>query len=439
MNSITIYIGENENIFEYLDNLNIELDRQSRSNIYSISRKSNNNYIGYYQFRAGESYYKIFVLPKLFSTENNTKEILQVQFLEFLKQYYRLKIKYGDKLSTKSINGNITDISIGENSIEECTSVEDFMHYKYMDALQTVKKFFQKHKRLKYINKAYSSQSIRHKIDLVKNIRSLDKSIVHQTKKNPVSYSTLASIALSVLKVFRRQKLASINPSLSLTEDLSSLTVSNINVLNKRFTFDKKFSISIRELTAHKTLKLFSKNTEHKRLYDALLVLSGKEHFGDGSDRAEKQNKINNMISIFFNPADLFEWIVYDQLATEYPSKVLKDGLDTESKKDYYLCNRSSDIKIIKSSEPDFIIKQDNDTDIVVDAKWKIPKSFSKIHYEDVAKLKRDCKLRGTTKAILIYPELPEGYKGAWHFDDDLFTFKLQVCSVNNEITKENF
>lgn len=424
MEARRFFIGENENIFERLEYENVDLNRKSRINILSISKKSNNNHIGYYQFRAGEEYYKIFVIPKILKDLELSEQEMQNRFVGFLQQYYRLKIRHGEKVSTKPISGNITDLTLDTEQLQSMNNVEDFLYLKYLDALLTVRNFFKKHKRQEYISKGYSSQSVRHKIDLNANIRSLDKSIVHQIKKEPVSYSVLAAIALSVLKQFKRKKIAAIDISSNTGEQIVSLAVSNENILKKRFLFDKSFSITMRELTTHKTIKLFSKNLERKNLYQALLVLAGMEYFGDGDDKGTV-NRIDSTVSIFFNPSDLYEWFVYDKLLESY-HVVHKDGLDATCQKNYNLY-KNGQIKAVKSSEPDFIISDETGESVVVDAKWKVPNSYIQIHYEDVAKLKRDCLLRGCKKAILIYPLLPPDSDGNWYFEDDVnFQFQLK-------------
>lgn len=429
LNKDPLYIFENDDIIEYLDNNSIEINKQIKHNIRFISKRKNNNYIGVYQFFSGEFYYKIYILPKIFSNKNFTPEELEKAFIDFLKQYYRLKIKYGDKIKTKDINGNISDIIIDNNSLESDMNIDDFIYLKYISALQTIKKIFQKHKRYKYHSKAYTSQSIRHKIDLIANIRSIDKSMIHQIKKDPISYSQLASISLSVLKAFKHSKCKTMN----FTKDIHSLTILNINILQKRFTFDKKFSITYKELLTNKVIKLFSKNKEHKKLYQALLILLGLEHFDKGSDSG-KSIKIENMISLFFNPADLYEWIVYDYLKTKYPNKILKDKLHVEASQEYFLYNNHGK-KYKKISNPDFIIDLGTNQSIVVDAKWKVPKNFTKIDYTDVAKLKRDCNIRKTKNALLVYPELPSQYNAEWHYDDDpSFIFTLEVCNLMNPV-----
>jgi hypothetical protein len=207
--------------------------------------------------------------------------------------------------------------------------------------------------------------------------------------------------------------------------------------LQKRFTFDKKLSITYKELLINKVSKLFSKNKEHRKLYQALIILLGLEHFDKGSDSG-KSVKIENMISLFFNPADLYEWIVYDYLETKYPNKILKDKLHDESSQKYFLCNNHGK-KFEKISNPDFIIDIGTNKNSVVDAKWKVPKNFTNIDYADVAKLKRDCNIRKIQNALLVYPELPNKYDAEWHYDDDQsFIFKLEVCNLMNPIIMDN-
>ena len=423
METKKLFISENENIFERFDAENIELDLQGRSNILSISRKTNNNYIGYYQFLSGADYYKIFILPKLFKDMDISESDIPKKFIGFLKQYYRLKIQYGNKVSTKPISGNIMDLSL-DMELSESLNVEDFLYQKYIDALLTVHIFFQKHKSQEYTNKLYSSQSIRHKIDLNSNIKSLDKSVVHQIRKEPMSYSVLAAITLYVFKLFKRKKLGAIDIGTSLGEKIVLLMHSNENILKKRFMFDKNFSMTIRELTTRKTVKLFSKNQERKTLYNALLILAGIEYFGRGSDLGQIR-KIDNTVSIFFNPSDLYEWFVYDKLQKEYHI-VWKAGLDARSETDYSFYNNGVE-KIKKISKPDFIAFNEENECTVIDAKWKVPAEFSQIHYEDVAKLKRDYIVGKCHKAILIYPSLPKNNGGSWYFEDDIdFKFELK-------------
>jgi hypothetical protein len=435
---VVLHISENENIFEYLESKNIEFDKKTRSSIIKISKKQNNNYIGYYQFYSNNYYYKIYIIPKIFLNMEVSENELTYLFIEFLKQYYRLKIKYGNSIKTKDVDGNITDLIIDNNLLTSSLTIDDFLYLKFMNALKVVQKFFQRHKRQKYINKIYSSQSIHHKLDLASNIRSIDKSLIHQIRKETLSYSKLASISLFVLKGFKHRILQEAKLlETKLGQDIETHTNYNINSIQKRFTFDKQFSISTKELLARKTSKLFAKNREHKELYSALLLLLGFEYFEKGCSNG-KSSKIENIISIFFKPDDLYEWVVYDYLNEKYDKKVLKDKLHNASRTTYFL-NNSTGLTVKKSSEPDFVVTSKTNEQIIIDAKWKVPSSFNKIHYDDVTKLKRDCMLRNTNNAILIYPKLPDGYDGNWYFDDDTsFKFKLEVCDIMHKIIMEN-
>ena len=163
-----------------------------------------------------------------------------------------------------------------------------------------------------------------------------------------------------------------------------------------------------------------------------MLKLTGKEHYYNGDVQREIQ-KEDEMISIFFQPEKLYEWILYDELVTnkifDY-DEVLKDGKD--------------DIKLLfklvpdydkktYSSEPDLVIIKGNDK-YPVDAKWKVLKTKSASFDNDIAKLRRDAKIRGVNKGYLIYPEIDESSKfqlnTEYKYDFDDFLFELRVVNV---------
>lgn len=421
-------LDENELPVSALEKAGIELSPSVRKNLEKIALKTNNNCIGYYQFISGQEYCKVFVLPKIYPKNSDTPENLQQKFFEFFKNYFRLKLKY-KKIRPKNIGGNITDMAFERDSLEGCTNIEDFLFLKYEDALLTVKKFFQSHRNSQFKTINYVSQTIRHKIDLASNIKSLDKANIHQKKREAVSYSKIASAALSVLESFRRERINySILPEQQNLKNIRDLTVSNISFLKKRFHMDKNFNLTSRELIEHRTAKMFQKNIEHRKLYESLLILAGIERIHDGENPAEII-KMENMTAIFFNPSDLFEWIVYDYLQEKFPdSKIYKDKLHpTRIIKTYFLCEAGSKNKFDKKSKPDFLVTTADQT-IVVDAKWKVLQSLKDINYEDVAKLKRDYQLRSCNKAILIYPLLPEGNGRTYYFDnDESFMFELKA------------
>lgn len=72
-------------------------------------------------------------------------------------------------------------------------------------------------------------------------------------------------------------------------------------------------------------------------VYEALLIIIGLEHF-QNQEAGQEIQKMENMVALFFNPADLFEWIVYGHLREKYPKALVKkDKLKTGTSKTYVL------------------------------------------------------------------------------------------------------
>lgn len=405
--SVVYYINENEDVFSFFDKKGIELTASIRQRTNFISRNNYNNYIGYYQFLHQDTYYKFFVIPKIYKNEANKEAC----FTGFLAKYYKLTNKYQDEITPRNIKGNIIDFSFDNFNENNSKTVQDFIQYKYQYALNILDVFFRKHTKVRYLRNAYTSQSIRHKIDLARNIRSLDNSMVHQIKKEPYSYSIIAYIATYALKQFKREKLEHL---ISGKEKLQQKTHSILNKINKRYTIDSQFRFKDRDIITNKIAKLFKKNLELKKVYQALLILIGLEHF-QNKEQSQEVKKIENMVALFFNPSNLYEWIVYDKLKDRYGANAsILQATKNSTNISYEL--RSTTTQYIKNSKPDFIVIEDNKVSII-DAKWKILKTPSEIDFNDIAKLKRDVNIRKIyfpnklLQGILVYPIVKFDFK----------------------------
>ena len=191
-------------------------------------------------------------------------------------------------------------------------------------------------------------------------------------------------------------------------------------------------NFKIKEILLRKNSKLFDKNNEYKVLYKALLKLVGKEHYYNG-DKYREIQKEEDMTALFFQPEKLYEWILYDKLleSKEFDD-VLKDGKD-DIKLPFKLVP-AYDSEKSYSSEPDLVIVKNNEQ-YPVDAKWKILKTKSASFDNDIAKLRRDAKIRGVNRGYLIYPKIDENSKFKldteykYDFDND-FIFELRVVNV---------
>ena len=395
-----IFVNENENIFEACIKQGFNLDI---THLKFISAKANNNYIGYYQFLEDEIYYKIYILPKTTPRVTND-ETNKRNFIDLLSKYYQLKNRYSS-IKFEKQNKNIVDFSLeSQKEQQRSDELDDFIAYKYSDALQTVERFFKKHKNSLVKEKRFYSQNIRHQFDLKRNILEADKSKIHQRKKEPYLYSKLAIISVEVLHYFLKHK--------SRDREAKKLK----NQIEAKYNLES-YSFKPKEISSKKVLKLF-KSSDEKELYLALLTLLGVEsYFEDNSYR--EMLKLHNQHAHFFRPEDLYEWIVYDILVKKYGKEAIK------MKSTYYYTIANKD----REAKPDFIITC-KDENIVIDAKWKVLKTETQISFDDIAKLWRDKILAKANKAILAYPQI--GFKErdiSLELMNKKFKFKLEEWS----------
>jgi hypothetical protein len=245
-------------------------------------------------------------------------------------------------------------------------------------------------------------------------------------------YSNIAVIAMEVLNYFVNTKIKNFSETTKSIE-LKRKANKIRNSLKQKFPISYDLNFKIKEILLRKTSKLFDKNNEYKLVYKALLKLTGKEHYYNGDVYREIQ-KEDEMVSLFFQPEKLYEWILYDELVTnkifDY-DEVLKDGKD-DVKLPFELVP-AYDSKKTYSSEPDLVIVKDGKK-YPVDAKWKILKTKNSAFDNDIAKLRRDAKIRGVNKGYLIYPKIDEDSKfklnTEYKYDFDDFVFELRVVNV---------
>lgn len=428
----TYYIRENENIFVYLANEGIELSAKLSNTLGFISEKTYNNRIGYYQFRDGDRFIKFFIIPKIH--EHMSDEEKEKAFVHFLQEYYRLNRMYSG-IKVMDIKGNIIDYSL--SSLEEMASfqVEDFIIDKYKWALKVLEKFFRKHIRVRRQQEQYVSQSIRHKLDLVRNIQSVDKSKIHQVRHKEEMYSEIALIAEYAIAAFRSKKLKPIEKESA--KELSSAANKLLAKIRKRYRTNTKYTFKDRDIITQKVKKLFKKNRELREVYIALLVLLGMEHFHADSISTGKTNKLDNVAALFFRPEDIYEWMVYDHLVNDNPDAVIqKDNYGNGTVKKYNLTQNTTET--YRYSKPDIIMTQDN-TVTIIDAKWKSIDNIAEVKFSDIAKLKRDYEIRKDDyqgkelRCQLIYPDVNFDFdrsdKIRREFDED-FYFSIDEVKI---------
>ncbi len=399
-----IFINENENIFEACSKQ--ESNNLDIGHLEFISKKANNNYIGYYQFLQDEVYYKIYILPKT-SPRVANHETNKKNFIKLLSKYYQLKKKYSS-IKFEKVDKSVVDFSLeSEKEQKRSDELDNFIAYKYSDALQTIENFFKKHKNSLVKEKKFYTQSIREQFDLKRNILEADKSKIHQRKKEPYLYSKLAIISVEVLHHFIKHKGKNRE-----AKKLKNRIEAKYNLESYRF--------KPKEISSKKVVKLF-KSSDEKELYLALLTLLGVESYFEDNNHKEML-KLHNQHAHFFRPEDLFEWIVYDKLIEEYGKESV-----APQKRVYYSIGDEK-----REAKPDFVVESDNET-IVIDAKWKILTTQKDVKFEDVAKLWRDKVLTNASKALLIYPQIGfEQRELTLDIKDEQFKFELDILNIQN-------
>lgn len=423
-----IIINETDDIFKKLYEKNIDI-REIYLQISSIGKKVSNNKIGYFQFKCNGEFYKICIIPKVISSKDGD---YQDAFITYIKGYYELLKKYPN-ISKNYIPNNILDISLKQSGTVKQNSFDDILYYKYFDALNSAKAFFQRYKSFTSKKIDFSSQSIKYELNIKKNITEINKSIIHQFKNEDFSYSVIASVTLKVLEYFINYKIKHFKDA----QDIRTVAISLKNYINKKF-ITNEFNFKIEDLAQNK-IKRYFKTKPQKILYYCLLILVGFEGYFKGENEVSFSTKLDNMLSITFDASNVFEYYVYDRLVSEYGiEKVffIKPNSNDVVELYYLLQSDNNNMSVTKinelKSEPDFIVSETNGS-VVVDAKWKIINNYSEISNEDISKLYRDCLIRNTSSGVLVYPKISPQIDTNYKYSLNCysgFSFKLKEVNV---------
>lgn len=444
---MNIFISENDEKDEVFDRLVDILDiKKLRVALKDVFKKVYNNWVGYYTFKDEDTYFKIFVLPKNIimpkkdDKEDETRAIKE--FIFYLQKYYELQVKYPAYNSSNLELKSIVNFSFDSQSNSNGQELEPFVFYKYQVFLKHITNFFKTHKSLQRVKTNYTSQTIKHRFDLMKNIKEIDKTKIHQQKYEDIIYSQMATLAYGAIKLFLRQKIESFENDKN-KKELLALSYELQNLLKKRFKADKSFNLSLHKLTSTKIAKVFKKKQTHKALYQNILALFGLENFFDEQSNKEINHNIESN-AMFLRPEILYEWYVYDYIHSDKIHELYSEKVylrSDENKKSYFIYK--DDLRISsRKSEPDIIVDK-NDNKIILDVKWKQLKTveieedgeFSyktkTLNMQDVLKLQRDARVHKATEAYLVFLSLPKGTNGREFkvkYDENeevIFTFKM--------------
>jgi hypothetical protein len=370
-----------------------------------------NNFVGYYAFKQNNTIYKLMVLPKSIDIKSESKE---KDFVNYLLHYHRVNNKYSfDK--TKNIEDSLLSLAFKNNNDEKNSHLplEEFEFYKYKSILENIDKFFKKHKNYKRIRVDYSSQSVKYKLNVQKNIKELDKTRLHQTRSIDMMYSLISTITYYALKLFMTNKLNDFDDEkkkilLSQCKNINSFIV-------KKYNLDRGYKLSLSKLNSFKIEKVFKSTNETKNLLIRIKSLFGSEQMYDDTYISVHNRYDLNTTSFFIDPILFYEWYVYDILkryADENGKIILFDKCKKRENKTTTKYELISNKKpIAEDSKPDFILVDEKEKiKIIIDAKWKNIKCAREISSSDYLKLKLDSSLLKkdsfSTSSYLVYPSI---------------------------------
>ncbi|QCI27604.2 hypothetical protein [Caminibacter pacificus] len=398
MKNEVIFISESDKIDVLLDELDGINQKKIKKEFNFIFEKASNNYIGYFLFQNEDIYYKIYILPKIISSDLPDNEKVKI-FINFLIKHYEISNKYKEyNYKKKETNKDLATVFKDKN-LGQVTEIEEFVFYKFLSILNEIEKFFKYYKSLKKEKIPYISQSVKYQIDLIKNIKEINKTKIHQIKTKYKKFSEIANITYASLKLFKRFKISLINDE-KYKNQLLKKTKKLQNFLLRKFRADDGYKLTLKNLTSNKTYKIFNKKENTKSLYFNILSLFGMENFLEEENKNINYNLYSD--SLFIRPEKLYEFIIYDYFKHKFKYSLV----EKEPIKKYKLKNKNKIVE--KKSKPDVVITL-NKSMLIIDAKWKIIDSLEYINFDDIAKLQRDCEVRMKNKKIypiLVYPKL---------------------------------
>ncbi|GAC11823.1 5-methylcytosine restriction system specificity protein McrC [Paraglaciecola chathamensis] len=380
---LTIVINETDNIFVKFANLNIDVTTV-KNQLSIIGAKANNNKIGYMRVKTNAGIVKVIICPKIFAYDT-------AKFLEFLKESLRVIAKYRNKAGLFRIDDSLLNLALLNQSYETKHSFDAMLELKFLAALNEIASFFRKFSTLRKRKSPYISNSVEFEIEIGSSVVDPNKSNIHQLKRNDRFDVRLAGIAQAVISTFlKHNKLFLSDRTIGIARGLQSQIKRKFNTTG--------FGAKSDDVTLTRNKGLF-KSHSTRNLQNNLLALLSSEDFFDTRVGETTNSQYLSTSSFFFEANIFFEYLVYDQLLSDFDEKdiVIKP---TAYQDLFSCCNMQMDSFKVT---PEFLLKS---IGCVVDVKWKILSELGASFNYDVLKLKRDAELHLVQNAMLIYPHV---------------------------------
>ncbi|HHF0565170.1 TPA: hypothetical protein ACPHTW_004604, partial [Vibrio antiquarius] len=223
------------------------------------------------------------------------------------------------------------------------------------------------------------------------------KSKIHQKRKKIISESDVIDYSVEVLKYFSLKRFKFVDDG----DKLRAKSNRIISFISRRFIINSR-GVRLSKFHSSPVQRVFI-SEKASSLYRSLSVLIGEYGLWDENiSRLKPSIPSSDLFTFFVSPEFVYELHVYDQLIRNFS----RYNVLFQPDKKFSILNPDGSV-VDKKSVPDFVVYSDRYVR-VIDAKWKVIKNRSDIHYNDIIKLKRDYDIFCADFAILVYPEVPE-------------------------------
>lgn len=403
-----IVVGESEDLREVLSN-KYDVDvRKLKHQLSVIAAKVRQNKIGFARLLIDGTPRHLVVLPKLHGVpELETKASGAAELLySYLAELERLSQRYPREASVCGVHrvGATTRLQLSEGSPQEGVHKLDlFANRRLLESLERVRVFFLQNRPQRERTVRFSSHAIESTLDIAACLTDPVKSNLHQFKAVSAPDNRLAELTLSAIESLFDKQPAPHQTVLHLAKEA-------VRVIGTRPGLRSKVSTETR-LRLSQERRLFTGATRGQLLVD-LMTLCGAQDANDFPLSSLPPVHANQLLgsfdSYFFEVNRLYELMVWEALEASRGECSLEFHPDAKS---YWFTVAEDDSSLPKNanerdrrSEPDFLVSFQGKPLAVGDAKWRILDGMP--DEDELSKLCRDAKHRGSSKGILFYPSI---------------------------------
>ena len=400
INITSFIVRENDNLERTLIKKGFPIYTYQRQ-IELIGSKVNNNKIGFAQFGEPNRRVTLKVIPKILSEGNE-------EFFSYLNLAFRVISEFDCKV--QGIDRTLLDISNQFSDKENNVfTLEDVASVSLKIVLTQIQVFIKSFKASRVVKRNYSSNSLKFRLDVSKNVIEINSAKIHQISKETRNESLVVDYTSEALYYFSKKVCVYLSGGEILRHQANCINA----FVSRRFKIGSR-SVRICKLNTPAVKRLF-KSANAEGLYLLLLRLLGEPILEDELRSQQRMSQpIADMTTFFIDPAKVYELFIYLWFSKRPIVTRNLWNISYEPVLHYDLIDPNNRLTKLLS-KPDLVLSsRDNKKRFVVDVKWKELSKSKGVSVDDVVKLQRDMKLHGCSDAILIYPKVAKNQIGKY-------------------------